>query len=534
MWWMTLACSETTVPVGTTPPSEPVGATLTTGSTLTAGPQIACADPSLRGEAVFDTFIVGEDWEGLPVGFVKGEKGVVVSDFDGDGWFDLLIPRASYPTRLYLGAGAEFSQSSGPAEFIDATARLGPDLLDASGGSAADVDGDGDQDAVLFRFASEPVLLVNDGTGTFSQQLLVVETDSQGCGGSATWGDYDLDGDLDLFLGRQDFEEGGRICDSWLFDNVGGSLVHVPDVFPDDIVKSAVTGGAFLPMDDDIEPELYIAANNLAARSNRVMDNDGGTLSLVASHSLDVGLQSMGIGIGDLNHDGVVDVVVPGVDAHAVMVSTAGVWVNKAQAWGITTGPDQKVGWGGEIFDLDNDGLDEIVFTYGTHGGTVGQPDEIHRQTALGVWETVGAAWGYDDPDEHGGLILADLDRNGFVDSVRRRTGGWVVIDLARCNDERWVRVKLHQEGPNPDALGAVVRAEGGGDQWWRLMQQGNNSYVSGGPPEVHIGVGPLDAVDLVVTWPDGEVERFPEVPTRRFVTIARAGAGGSTDQRHR
>lgn len=515
MWWLTLACTETTEPTTSSTPSSPTAVPTSTASRsiLTAGPEVVCEDPSLRDEAVFESLIVGEDWEGLPVGFVKGEKGVVVSDFDGDGWLDLVIPRASYPSRLYRGTGTSF---------VDATTNLGPELLDASGGSAADFDGDGDQDVLLFRFASEPVLLVNDGTGVFSQELIVVDTLTQGCGGSATWGDLDLDGDLDLFLGRQDFEDGGRICDSWLFENESGRLQFVPDVFPQEIALSAVTGGAFLPMDGDLEPELYIAANNLAARSNRVMDNAGGVLTLVPSHSLDVALQSMGIGIGDLNHDGVVDVVVPGVDTHAVMVSTGSVWVNKAQAWGIRTAPNQKVGWGGEIFDLDNDGLEDIVFTYGTHGGTVGQPDEIHRQLSDGVWQTVGAEWGYDNPDQHGGLILADLNRDGFVDSVRRRTGGWVVVDYARCNNQSWLLVELHQPGLNPDALGAIVQVEAAGDQWWRLLQQGNNSYVSGGPPMVHVGLGDLDEVDVVVTWPDGQVERFEHVPTRRFISIDR------------
>lgn len=81
----------------------------------------------------------------------------------------------------------------------------------------------------------------------------------------------------------------------------------------------------------------------------------------------------------------------------------------------------------------------------------------------------------------------------------------------------------LRDGSDNPFGIGARVVAEGNGSPLVsREVRAGGEGTLSGGPPEILMGLGDADLVDLEVRWPTGEVELFPQVPTRRSVTIRR------------
>lgn len=119
-------------------------------------------------------------------------NGARVVDFDRDGRLDLHELRPEAPDRLLRNLGDwRF------AEMLPSALSLVEGSFDAAW---ADADGDGDQDVYVTREAPWPnVLLRNDGNGVFTDAtpaLLATTERSQG----ASWGDYDNDGDLDLFV----------------------------------------------------------------------------------------------------------------------------------------------------------------------------------------------------------------------------------------------------------------------------------------------------------------------------------------------
>ena len=120
--------------------------------------------------------------------------GVVLVDVDGDGFVDVIVPNR-HP-KLFL--------NDGTGRFRDATAGSGLDLLpemEASGGVAADVDGDGLPDLFLSNHVSPSRLLKNLGHGKFRDV-----TEAWGLAGlsgpfsSAVFFDADRDGRVDLFV----------------------------------------------------------------------------------------------------------------------------------------------------------------------------------------------------------------------------------------------------------------------------------------------------------------------------------------------
>ena len=191
----TAATGDTSITQTTLPPDPRV----------TASGPITCETPSARQTQVFNRQVLGDAWEKeaeyrTPAwSLAWGGRGVAVADFTGDGIPDILVPRELFPAEFLVG------HADGTYTGATQTAFGGVELLNHNGASAADIDGDGDMDGMLYGLMGTATLLWNDGSGAFT-----VETREDwdtgdsgfGCGHSASWADYDRDGDLDLFYGR--------------------------------------------------------------------------------------------------------------------------------------------------------------------------------------------------------------------------------------------------------------------------------------------------------------------------------------------
>ena len=125
----------------------------------------------------------------------NGHHGVSAGDADGDGLDDLYVSQpAGLPNRLF--------RARGDGTFEDVTARAGVGVLDDTAQSLfADIDNDGDEDLVLAT-STQPLLFVNDGTGTFAPVAGAFTFDKplQGLITGVTMADYDRDGFLDAYL----------------------------------------------------------------------------------------------------------------------------------------------------------------------------------------------------------------------------------------------------------------------------------------------------------------------------------------------
>ena len=76
----------------------------------------------------------------------------------------------------------------------------------------------------------------------------------------------------------------------------------------------------------------------------------------------------------------------------------------------------------------------------------------------------------------------------------------------------------------NRDAIGARVEAWANGEPLAvREMTAGSTGAMTAGPPEVHLGLGLHDQVELRVRWPGGRETVHPDIPTRREVRLVMA-----------
>lgn len=247
---------------------------------------------------------------------IYGHHGISLGDFDGDGLEDLYISQpGGLPNRLY--------RSNGDGTFSDASRRAGLDILDDTSMSLfADIDTDGDQDLILIGAA--PLLYRNHGNGRFlfdASAGLDVPEDKAAMFTGAAMADYDLDGDIDLFVCAYDFWQAGSEYDAptpyydavngpanLLFRNDGnGTFTEVSDEVgfsgTNDRFSFAAAWGDY---DNDGDPDLYVA--NDFGRNNLYSNNGDGTFTDMAG---ELGVEDLGAGMsaawGDYDNDGDLD-----------------------------------------------------------------------------------------------------------------------------------------------------------------------------------------------------------------------------------
>ena len=246
---------------------------------------------------------------------IYGHQGVSLGDIDGDGLDDLYVSQPSgLPNRLF--------RSNGNGTFSDVSRQAGLDVLDETSMALfGDLDGDGDQDVILIGAA--PLLFRNDGNGSFrfDDEALGIDEGRAAMFTGAALADYDLDGDLDLYVCAYDFWQPGQEYDAptpyydavngppnLLFRNDGsGNFKEVADAAglgpTNDRFSFAAAWGDY---DDDGDPDLYVA--NDFGRNNLYRNRGDGTFDEVAA---ELGVEDLGAGMsaawGDYDSDGDLD-----------------------------------------------------------------------------------------------------------------------------------------------------------------------------------------------------------------------------------
>jgi hypothetical protein len=258
---------------------------------------------------------------------------------------------------------------------------------------------------------------------------------------------------------------------------------------------------------------------------------------------------NMGVGLGDVNNDGLFDLFITHLthEQHALWVQgPRGFFQDQIAMYGLVNPARRGTGFGTVLADFDLDGWPDLAVINGTirrgsaHPGTplaglipfwfpYAQRYQLFRNDTRGRFLDLST----DNPAFCGftgvgrGLACGDIDNDGAIDLLAVCAGG--PAQLFRNVAPRhghWLTVRaLDPARGNRDAIGAEIWVEGQGQRWWRIIQP-SSSYLVSHDPRAHFGLGSLTQIDTVrVLWPDGTEERFAGGAVDRHL-ILRQGAG--------
>ena len=484
--------------------------------------------------------------------------GVAAGDYDGDGDTDLFVLRGDVgPNLLYRNLGGLAFEEVAAAAGVAYT-RSATENYRHSGPAFADMDGDGDLDLFVGGIEHDPSFLFrNDGDGTFTDVTggSGIDTIAARYTLSAAFGDYDLDGDLDLFLTHWGTPRGvGDNVDTehlWRNDTAGGVIRFKdvsleagisPDIIDPEPVESFGGEGydytftpTFARIDEDRYPDLVVAAD--FRTSMYFVNNGDGSFRNATDRSVIVDRNGMGSALGDYDGDGDLDWFVSSIwsvpDADGDQVyklgnrlygNHGGVFHDVTESAGVHDG---AWGWGACFADFDNDGDLDIYHTNGwlvpfepSHFDV--DASRLFLSAGDGTFSEQAEAAGIADTERGHGIVCGDLDDDGDVDIFQAHRGATNAATLWRneAAGNRYLKVRLRGLAPNTEAAGARIRATVGGDVLLREISIGSN-YTSQNPTEQVFGLGAAATVDaLEVEWPDGDLTRMSDVAANQTLRI--------------
>ena len=441
--------------------------------------------------------------------------------------------------------------------------------------AVADYDNDGWPDIYVSNFGKNR-LYHNNHDGTFTDVAEKAGVTLGNWSTGATWGDYDGDGRLDLFVAgylHWDWNnppaKGGEGGSSNSFCTFRGEatacgprgLKGEPDhlfhnngdgTFTDVSAKAGVAdtpgyyglGAVFVDINNDGKPDLLVA--NDSTPNYLYLNKGDGTfedVSYASGYALnEAGREtaSMGIAVGDFQNNGMLDVFnTTFSDDYKPLYRNEGdanfTDISYHIGLGEITVP--FLSWGDAFFDYDNDGWKDLLMSDGhvypqadkyNWGTSWKQRPMLFRNIEGKRFENVPAVegTGLADVIAGRGMAVGDLFNDGKIDAVINVMDGHpVLLRNVSPDHNHWIELKLIGGPRSPrDAVGTTVYLTANG-----MHQRGDvisgGSYLSSNDPRPHFGLGQATKIDdIEIHWPSGKVEHVTVPGTDRIVTITEGG----------
>ncbi|RMI26766.1 MAG: CRTAC1 family protein, partial [Calditrichaeota bacterium] len=460
----------------------------------------------------------------------RQSNGVAVADYDLDGDLDVYFVAVRQYDPNNSATWNRLYRNNGNGTFTDVTEQAGVrsylsgypinTMGNKYGASWGDYDNDGDPDLFLTHLGPD-MLFQNNGDGTFTevtQQAGVAGNDTD-VNSSALWWDFDLDGDLDLYVGAW-------IGANRMYENLGGG------VFQDISLASGLADSGrtwtSIPIDanNDTLPDLYVV-NDFGANHFFVNLGNGAFQEATTAFGLEDEGHGMGVCIGDYNNDGWFDIYLTNI----YDLFPNPLFTNTGQSYFIDLAAQMGVdsagwAWGTEFFDCDHDGDEEL---YVVNGFLIDPGDNMFFNNMLietgnpGFVE-MSAASGTNGSAEARGLVVFDYDDDGDLDLLVANFNEPPYLYVNQTVTQNWLKVKLEGTTSNRNAFGASIRVTAGGQTYHR--HNDGVEFLGQSIQPLHVGLGNATNVDeLVVRWPDGTEESFHNIPVNQQITV-REGVG--------
>jgi hypothetical protein len=536
--------------------------------------------------------------------------GVGIGDINNDGLADVYLTSNMEKNKLFLNLGnfkfKDITASSGTAGVHDWS----------TGVVMADINGDGLLDIYVCNAGTgkddnrKNELFINNGDLTFSEKAEEYGLADNGLTTHAAFFDYDGDGDLDAFILNNSFIPANSLgfsnmrdvrSENWnvpeflkgggdkLLRNDNGKFKDVSEEAG--IYGSLIAFGMGISVGDvnqDMLPDIYVS-NDFYERDYLYINNGDGTFKeSLKDYIGHLSLSSMGADMADINNDGLSEIYVidmlPEGDTrlkNTTDFETYDIYNLKVQrdfyhqflqnTLQLNNGNETfseiafysgvaqtDWSWGPVIFDMDNDGYQDLFVTNGILHDLTDQDfidyfanKIVQKMIISGIKEEVdsiinkmpsnpipnysfrnngdltftnkSAEWGLNTPGFSNGAAYGDLDNDGDLDLIVNNVNQPCFVYENKSNEKtgnHYLKVRLKGEGKNTFGIGSVVYAYFDGQIHKRELMP-SRGFQSSVDFVLNFGLGKTTRVDSVkVMWPNRETQVIKNINGDQLITF--------------
>ncbi len=494
--------------------------------------------------------------------------GVLLIDYDRDGWLDIYFTNAPTVGMMQHGLKARSAlyHNNHDGTFSDVTDKAGVGFpCAAMGGAVGDYNNDGWPDMYITCLGGN-VLYRNNGNGSFTNVAAQADVTDGRWSTGAAFADYDGDGNLDLMIANyvdldiQHLPEPGSATtclyrsvpvqcgphglkgagDSLFRNNGDGTFTNVSkQTGTDDAQGYYGLGVLWGDFGGDGRPSLFVANDSTP---NYLYHNVG------HGHFEEIGLSSgvslnadgkeqanMGVTAGDYLHTGRQSIYTTTFsdEEKPLYRNDGGVnFKDVADSSGMDRMTFPLLGWGTSFADFDNDGWLDLLSVYGhvypqvdTIEGSSGyrEPKSLFLNQRDGSFCNASAEAG-EVLKAHSaarGLAVGDLFNDGNMDAVIENIDGApMVLRNLGGGKVHWVEFELAGSTSNRAAIGAELKVFAGGMTQTEEIRSGG-SYLSQNDLRAHFGLAAASTVDKIeVRWPSGHLDVLKDLPADHLYAV--------------
>ncbi len=449
--------------------------------------------------------------------------GVSFYDYDNDGWDDLTFAsKENFPVRF-------FKNNSGT--FVEETFNM-----TISGHSKqvlwVDYDNDGDNDLFVTRLDASNKLYQNDGNFNFTDVSSIAGFPSTILYTyGASFGDYDNDGDLDLFLSNKD---DAKIIPNQLYRNNGnGTFTDVSLISGISPVGHLSFCSSFFDYNNDGFLDIYISNDRFANTNILYKNNGNGTFTDVSLASgAGVAANAMSTTIDDYNYDGFLDIYVTNTTEgnHLLKNNGDGTFTDVASSTGTIF---NSIGWGANFLDADNDTDLDLYVCSMINDPNSGLLTTEFYQCDTGYNYTIPSAAGFvNDAYTSFSNAIGDINNDGYVD--------FVVTNLAPDNHSlwrstggtnHWLKVKLEGTTSNKAGIGSWIAVTIGSDTMYRYVLCGE-AFLGQNSATEFFGLATAATIDdVTILWPSGIIDNYSNVTANQLMNVVEGSTLGINEE---